>query len=234
MLTLGYYGLTLLMLLLIVLGYSKAMEKAGFSKAERSREFRVFFVAFLILLVYGISLSMTKALYSLSLPRRILYMILLPFIIGLVIYYQRNKDNKALQAMPKTWPVYYQTFRIAVELLLLYTFYAGIIPETATFEGLNFDILMGISAPFVGYFLFRGEVKNRTLAMAWNILGIGMILFVVFIIATSIYLPQIWGSDVSLVTEDFFLFPYLTIPLFLAPSGIFMHMVSLMQLRKRE
>jgi hypothetical protein len=122
--------------------------------------------------------------------------------------------------------------KVADKHIILYTFKEGILPQTATFEGHNFDVLMGAAAPFIGYFLFRKGVKNLLLARTWNVLGILMILFVALTIATSYYQPSIWGSEVPLVADEFFSYPYLLLPAFLAPMGIFFHVVSLLQLRK--
>ena len=150
-----------------------------------------------------------------------------------MFFYRASKNSSVIKAIPNTWPVYFQSFRIIVELILLYTFYAGIIPESATFEGLNFDVLMGGAAPFVAYHLVR-QNKSKNLLYFWNFLGIGMVLFVGYIIASSIYFPQTWGSDVPLVDMKFIEMPYLLLAGFLAPLAIFMHVVSLIQLRSNQ
>jgi hypothetical protein len=122
---------------------------------------------------------------------------------------------------------------MVVELLLLYTFYAGIIPKAATLEGLNFDVLMGISAPFVAYFVVRKN-GSRAIQYLWNLLGIGMVLFVAFIIASSLYFPKIWGSEIPLVSLKFVEMPYILLAGFLAPMAIFMHVLALAQLRRED
>ena len=86
---------------------------------------------------------------------------------------------------------------------------------------------MGISAPFIGYFLFRKPTFNLKIAIAWNILGIGMILFVAFIIGTAFYNPSIWEQSQTMVTKEFLGLPYLLVAGFLAPLGIFGHALSL-------
>ena len=72
------------------------------------------------------------------------------------------------------------------------------------------------------------------MAKIWNILGIIMVGIVGFVIATSTYFPSIWGSEAPLVSLDFFRYPYILIPGFLAPTAIFIHVVSLIQLRKTD
>jgi len=232
MLEISYIGLSVLMVLIIVLTYYKYAKVVITNKKTLLRKMSIL-VGFLIFwFAYLTFLSSQEILFDLNLPPKIPILIFLPLIITTLIFYRFNKNDLVLKAIPKTYPVYYQTFRIFVELILLFTFYKNIIPETATFEGWNFDILMGITAPFMAYFVFRGKVKNLFLAKMWNVLGIFMVLFVAFIIATGFYQPQIWGSETQLVQFKFVQMPYLLIAGFLAPSAIFMHIVSLMQLQK--
>lgn len=232
MLEISYIGLSILMVLIIIFGYRNTLIKVIQDKKARNRRM-IILVGFLVFWFgYLIFLSTQEILFDLTLPPKMPILIFLPLIIIMMIFYFKNRNDVVLKAIPITYPVYYQTFRIFVELLLVFTFYKNIIPKTATFEGLNFDILMGITAPFMAYFVFRKPIKSIFLAKAWNILGILMVLFVAFIIATGFYQPQIWGSETQLVEFEFVQMPYLLIAGFLAPSAIFMHVVSLMQLRK--
>jgi hypothetical protein len=232
MLEFGHIGLTVLMVALILLGYHQTLKKNIDDKKERNRRFFTLSGGLALWFTYLIILSISGVLQDMSLPPKFPLLLFIPFVIFTIIFYIRNKDSKFIQSIPNSWTIYYQTFRIIVEMLLLYTFYKGIIPEQATFEGLNFDVIMGITAPFMAYFVFGDKVKNLALARGWNILGILMVLFVAFIIGTSFYLPHIWGSETELTQPEFLTMPYLLIAGFLAPSAIFMHVVSLVQLRK--
>lgn len=234
MLEFSYVSLTILMVLIILFGYHRTLKKTISDPGERNRRFFILSGGLAGWFIYLFILSQTGILQNTDLPPKFPIFLFLPFVIFTIVFYIRNKNDEVIRSMPNTWPVYYQTFRIFVELLLLYTFYKAIVPVQATFEGLNFDILMGISAPFVGYFVFGKPVKNLTLARAWNVLGILMILFVAVVVGTSFYVPHIWGSDTPLTNPVFMKFPYLLIAGFLAPSGIFMHVVSLIQLRGKQ
>lgn len=182
--------------------------------------------------LYLFLLSSNEVLFDLSLPPRFL-LILIPLFLFTILFYIKNKDNQFIQSIPLKWTTLYQTFRVAVELLLLYTFYKGLIPEQATFEGLNFDVIMGATAPLVAFFMIQEHKKNSALVYAWNIIGIFMVLFVAIIIATSLYQPQLWGAESPLVKTEFLALPYLLIAGFLAPSAIFMHVIALIQLRRK-
>ncbi|MFK7785416.1 MAG: hypothetical protein AB8B56_09885 [Crocinitomicaceae bacterium] len=227
-----YILFTAIVVLLVLLSYRQVLQRMAIPARERSRKFLTASVVMFSWIAYVIVISLTDLLKDLSLPPKFPLLIFLPLIIGFTLFYRRSRNSAVIKGIPKTWPVYFQSFRIVVELILLYTFYANIIPESATFEGLNFDVLMGVSAPFVAYLVVRKN-GSRAFQYLWNVLGICMVLFVAFIVASSIYFPGIWGSKVPLVSMKFIEMPYILLAGFLAPIAIFMHVVSLVQLRQR-
>jgi len=226
-----YILFTAVIVLVVLMAYRVVLQRMAMPARDRSRKFLNVSFVMLGWITYITVISFTDLLKDLSLPPKFVLLIFLPLIVGMIIFYRNSKKNKVIREIPRTWPVYFQSFRIVVELMLLYTFYADIIPESATFEGLNFDVLMGISAPFIAYFIVR---KNgaRSFQYFWNILGILMVLFVAFIIASSMYFPRIWGSEVPLVSLKFVEMPFILLAGFLAPIAIFMHVLSLAQLRR--
>ncbi len=217
--------------LVVLLAYRIALQKMAIPAKDRSKRFLMASGVVFAWIAYLTVLSLTDILKDLSLPPKFPLLVFLPLVVGFIIFYRRSRNSEVIKKIPNVWPVYFQSFRIVVELILLYTYYANIIPESATFEGLNFDILMGISAPFVAYLVVRKN-GSRLIQYVWNILGIFMVLFVGYIIATSMYNPQVWGSNEPLVSLEFIEMPYLLLAGFLAPIAIFMHVVSLAQLRK--
>ncbi|PHR17406.1 MAG: hypothetical protein COA38_20800 [Fluviicola sp.] len=230
MLPIIYIVFTGFVILIILLAYRKILHKMAIPARERSKKFMIATGFVFGWLAYLFIISLTGTLKDLNLPPKFPLLIFLPLLIGFLIFYRSSKNSSVIKATPKTWPVYFQSFRIVVELILLYTFYAGVIPESATFEGWNFDVLMGVSAPFVAY-LFVRQKGSKGLLYLWNVIGIGMVLFVGYIIASSMYFPQTWGSEVPLVNMTFIEMPYLLLAGFLAPLAIFMHVVSLIHLR---
>lgn len=226
-----YILFTAIVVLVVLLSYRQVLQRMAIPARERSRKFLTASIVMLGWIAYVIVISFTPLLKDLNLPPKFPLLIFVPLVIGFIVFYGRSRNSAVIKEIPRTWPVYFQSFRIIVELMLLYTFYANIIPESATFEGLNFDVLMGISAPFVAYLVVRKN-GSRVLQYFWNVLGIFMVLFVAFIIASSIYFPEIWGANEPLVSMKFVEMPYILLAGFLAPMAIFMHVVSLAQLRK--
>lgn len=232
MLEIGYISLSILIFILILFGYHVGLKKANLDQKGKTKKMLTLVAVVSIWLLYLVIIDKSEILLNLEMPPKFPLLIFLPLSIFMVVFYITNKNSAVIHAIPVRWPIIFQSFRIAVEFLLLFTFYRSVIPVQATFEGLNFDILMGITAPAIAFLIYRQNAVNKIIAYAWNLLGIILILFVGFIIATGIYFPSLWGVSESLVADDFIRLPFLLIPTFLAPAGIFMHVVSLIQLRK--
>lgn len=119
--------------------------------------------------------------------------------------------------------------RIPVEIVLWLLFENGMIPEIMTFEGRNFDILAGITAPIICWLAFRNGKTNRVLLIAWNII---FLIFVTNIVVTAIFsLPtsfQQFGLDQP--NRAILYFPYVWLPGIVVPIVYFAHFASLSQL----
>lgn len=136
--------------------------------------------------------------------------------------------GRLLVAVPKHWPIALQTMRIPIELGLWSLFLAGRIPVQMTFEGRNFDVLVGVSAPLVALLVARGRISTRW-AIAWNLAGLGLLAHIVGIAVTSVPGPLHldWpGVPATIVTEV----PFVWLPAFLVPTALFGHVLSLRQL----
>lgn len=230
MLEASYIILSIIIAGLIIYGYSYGAKNSSLSIEIQQKKIRSLVLMLIGWFIYLGILSKTEFLYDTSLPPRFVIFLFIPLTLICVRFYLKKKDSEILANIPMHWLIAFQTFRIAVEVILLFTFLKGIIPISATFEGYNFDILWGIMAPIVTYLTYKN--LNKTILKIWNIAGMLMVLFVAFIIGSSNYFPEIWGSSTSLVSVEFFTLPYLLIAGFLAPAAIFIHVVTLTKLRK--
>ncbi len=230
MLGFTYILLTIIMILLYAQGFNSAKSKIE-SLAKRSAAKEVI-LPFAFWIAYVAILGYTGILKDVNLPPKFPIFLVLPLVLLFVYFYSKYKDDALIQAIPMRWTAYLQSFRIVVEVLILLTFYQGILPIEATFEGYNFDILLGVSALVVGFFITKEPRKYFKFLRAWNTLGILMVVFVAFIVASSLYKPDIWGHAYPTVSMRFLEMPYLLLPGFLAPLAIFTHVISFIQLRK--
>lgn len=231
MVALGYLVLSVFVTLILLVGYRSVLHASALSAHVRTKKFWTAVLVIVSWLAYLTILSFTPLLRDLNLPPKFPLLVFLPLVIGMIVFYSRKKNSAILHSIPRSWPIYFQSFRIAVEVLILFTFFDGILPQSATFEGYNFDVLMGLSAPIIGMYVTK-HPHRKAVQYVWNLLGICMVLFVAFIVASSIYFPTIWNSNTPLVDLRFLEMPYLLLAGYLAPMAIFIHVLSLTQLRK--
>ncbi|MEY3442949.1 MAG: hypothetical protein RLZZ519_1230 [Bacteroidota bacterium] len=160
-----------------------------------------------------------------SMPPRVTVTIIVPFAVILFLTFKRS-FGEFLDVLHPAFLIYLQTFRILVEVVLWLQFRDGNCPEQMTFEGSNFDIIAGITAPIVGWLAFGGGRENRILAIVWNFIGMGLLLNVVVTAILSI--PQI-----GVFTPPNYMvayWPMVWLPGFVAPFAMMLHLFSLRQL----
>jgi hypothetical protein len=100
-----------------------------------------------------------------------------------------------------------------------------------TFEGRNFDILSGLTAPIIFWVAFRNGKINRPLLIGWNILCLLLLLNIV----TNAFLAfpgpfQQFAFDQPNRGVQFF--PFIWLPSIVVPIVLFCHLASLCQLLK--
>lgn len=216
---------------LVVAGVRGASLRSGTS---RSGARRVALVAaggiggWLVLLAI-LSLSGFLADFTSRPPRM---MLVLAGSIGLFTGATRTKTfGRLLASAPAHWPIAIQTMRIPIELGLWSLFVAGRMPVHMTFEGRNFDGLVGLTAPFVAVAVARGWLGRRG-ALAWNVLSLGLLANVVGMALTTMPGPLqlAWPGPTNAVIAQF---PFVWLPGFLVPVALFGHVSSLRQLLAR-
>lgn len=165
-----------------------------------------------------------------ALPPRLL-LVLLPPIILTVFLLRSRRVGALLDALPLAALVAPQVFRVAVELLLWLLYREGRIPVQMTFEGHNWDILVGLTALPVAWWLSRGH--SPTLARVWNIAGLLILANIVVVAILSAPLPfrQFHNEPANTVIADF---PWVWLPGVLVPAAYVLHLLSLRQLARRS
>jgi hypothetical protein len=122
--------------------------------------------------------------------------------------------------------------RIPVEWVLLCLFRFGFIPQIMTFEGRNFDILSGLTAPLVFWMAFRGGRINKPLLIGWNLITLGLLANIVIIAILSAPTPiQKFGFEQPNVGVVYF--PFIWLPTIIVPIVLFAHLASLLQVSRR-
>ena len=127
----------------------------------------------------------------------------------------------------------FHIIRIPVEIVLFFLFVDHAIPKAMTFEGANFDILSGLSAPLIYYFGFVKKRLGKPVLIAWNIVCILLLLNVVRIAALS--LParfHQFGFEQPNIAVGYF--PFLLLPSCLVPLVLFSNLAAIRQLMTKK
>lgn len=180
---------------------------------------------------YTCLLSATGILQNFTMPPRIPLFLIVPALVFMIFFFTSRAFRPLIAGFPAAFAVYYQSFRIFVELLIFCTFARGIFPVEPTFEGYNFDIVMGLSAPVIGWLAFQKKSLSPKVLLAWNILGLVFLAIVVSIFLGMLANPGAWGYEAPPIGQEFGTVPFLFLPAFLMPSAVFMHLMSLVKIK---
>jgi hypothetical protein len=128
-----------------------------------------------------------------------------------------SRDFRTIIAsIPPHWLIAIQTSRIFGAVFLVRWWQGGLPAEFAIPAGVG-DVLTGLSAPLVAYWLYTGKPYARTAAILWNLFG--MADFVNAVTIANIVQPSI-------------VFPIVMIPVYGVPRGFLIHSYSLIGLLK--
>jgi hypothetical protein len=98
-----------------------------------------------------------------------------------------------------------------------------------TFEGRNFDILSGLSAPVVYYFAFIRKQMNGKLLLIWNFICLSLLINIVFnAILSAPFTFQKFAFDQPNIAILYF--PYIFLPGCIVPLVLLSHLASIRQL----
>lgn len=225
----GFVALTFICLALVLIGVRKTLTKMGLDRYQiKQRIFTI--IAIIVIWILLVSFLAIKGILSdfSTFPPK-LPLILFPTLVSILILTFHPRFRDFLLHVPPQGLIYLQTFRLPVELFLWWLFLAKVIPEQMTFEGRNLDILSGITAPIFGWLCFGNIRNNRTMALFWNLIGLGLLLNIVLIAVLSLPTPlRVFMNepDSSFVTT----FPTVFLPAFLVPLAYSMHFFSLRKL----
>jgi hypothetical protein len=97
-------------------------------------------------------------------------------------------------AVPVALLVFVQAFRLPLEFAMHGMYTRGIMPVQMTYTGLNFDIVTGATAIPVAILVATG-LAGRRLVVAWNILGLALLINVVTVAILATPRFRYFGDD---------------------------------------
>ncbi len=161
-------------------------------------------------------------------PPRIFLFAFAPALLTILLYFIFFRSN-FIELLPLKVLTWLHVIRIPVELVLYWLFIGGLVPREMTFEGWNFDILSGITAPIIALLAFRGGSVNRPLLIVWNIAALALLFNIVAIAVLALPGPtQQIAFDHPNIAVTFF--PFIWLPAVVVPIVFFSHLASLWKL----
>ena len=164
-----------------------------------------------------------------SFPPKIFLTGILPTILTIVSLFATLKGRQFMDSLPLKNLTYLNLVRIPVEIVLFWLFLHKAIPELMTFEGRNFDILAGLTAPFIAYFGFTKQNISRKAILIWNFVCLGLLINIVvnalFSAPSPIQKFAFEQPNIAILN-----FPFSWLPTFIVPIVLFGHLTSIRQL----
>lgn len=158
--------------------------------------------------------------------------IFLPLIIGAPLFLLSKRVGQVLDAMPTTWLVALQLYRVFGSQWLAYWLH-GLLPGLWALPAGTGDVLTGLFAVTAAIALATGTAEGRKAAILWNIFGI--VDLAVAITLGMIISPgpfQLIVPNILSIGLDGY--PNVLTPAFVVPGSILLHALSLRQLRRRS
>ncbi len=165
-------------------------------------------------------------------PPRFLLLILPPLLVIVVLFFTQKGRQYITSFDIKTLTILH-IVRIPVELVLYGLFLYKVVPQIMTFEGRNFDVLSGVSAPVIYYFGFVKKSIGKKGLIAWNLVCLCLLINIVVNAVLSAPLPfQQFAFEQPNIAILYF--PFIWLPCFVVPLVLFSHLITIYQLVKQK
>lgn len=165
-----------------------------------------------------------------TIPPRFLLLVMPP-ILFIILLFATNKGRIFIDSLDIKALTLLHIVRVPVEIVLFRLFIYIMIPELMTFEGRNFDIISGISAPLIYYFGFVQKQLSNKIIIIWNVLCLMLLFNIVINAVFSAPFPfQKFAFDQPNIAILYF--PFNWLPSCVVPIVLFSHIVVIRQLLK--
>jgi len=167
-----------------------------------------------------------------TMPPRLMIAGVFPAFLLIILYFIFARES-FIEKLPLRILTLLHVIRIPVEIVLWWLFQQKMIPQLMTFEGRNFDIIAGLTAPFIAWLAFKNGKINRFLLAVWNLFALGLLLNIVSNAVLSIPSSfQQFAFDQP--NRAVLYFPFIWLPTIVVPIVLFTHLASFWNLLKNS
>ena len=157
----------------------------------------------------------------------------LPALITIILLFIIPKGRRFIDSLNPATLTILHCVRVVVELVLFWLFVNKTIPQLMTFEGRNFDIVAGLTAPFIFYFGFVQKRLSTAVILIWNFICIGLLInIVVNAILSAPFSFQQFGFEQPNIAVLYF--PFTWLPCCVVPLVLFAHLATIRHLLKKK
>jgi len=147
--------------------------------------------------------------------------------LALIVYLFNSKSGRSfIDSLPLKDLTVFNSIRLPIEIGLFLVYTYGAIPKLMTFEGGNLDILSGISAPIIAYFVFRKSGIKSKVLLIWNFICLALLGNIVARALLSAPFPfqKLAFEQPNIAILNF---PFVWLPTFMVMAVLFGHLVSI-------
>src|SRR5437016_12872352 len=218
---------------LIALGLWLGLENTDLTPGQRRSTWLVLMVPFTLWATVAWTAAINGVFRTGASPLPLLpAALILPVIIGTPLLLLSKRVGQVLDAMPTTWLVALQFYRVFGSQWLAY-WLLGLLPGLWALPAGTGDVLTGLFAVPAAIALATRTAEGRKAAILWNIFGLAD-----FVVAITLGLTISPGPFQLIVPNDPIIgldgYPNVLTPSFVVPSSILLHALSLRQLRRRS
>ena len=211
----------------VAFGLTTALTVGLFYRAARPSGRTLLVLLAWLLLQGGVGLSGFYTVANTLPPRMAL--LLGPPLVGIGLLFGMASGRRYVAVLRLEVLTLLHVVRVPVELVLLGLYLHGAVPRLMTFEGRNWDILAGLTAPVVYYFAFRTKRLGRRGLLWWNVLGLASLLNIVVNALLSVPMP--WQRFAFEQPNVAILhFPFVWLPGGVVPLVLLAHLTAIQRL----
>src|SRR5437764_1421238 len=218
---------------LVALGLWLGLERTDLTPGQRRTTWLTIMVPFTLWAAVAWTAAINGVFRSGASPLPLLpSAIFLPVIIGAPLLLLSKRVGLLLDAMPTTWLVALQLYRVLGSQFLAY-WLRGLLPGLWALPAGAGDVLTGLLAVPAAIALAAGTAEGRRAAILWNIFG-----FADLAVAITLGMIMSPGPFQLIVPNGPSIgldgYPNVLTPAFVVPGSILLHALSLRQLRRRS
>ncbi len=157
------------------------------------------------------------------------FLVIMPALASIIALFLLPAGRRFVDKLDLKMLTALHVIRIPIETVLFWLFIQKAVPGLITFEGRNFDILSGLTAPVIYYFVFVKKRLGNTALLVWNIACLALLVNVVaHAILSAPFRFQQFAFDQPDIAILYF--PYVWLPAIVVPLVLLSHLVSIRRL----